>query len=62
MRPDESFIVYRSRMDAEADAFWWDLFEKNPTAFAWGIGLLSATILLSIVIIVWPKKPKYWRF
>jgi hypothetical protein len=59
MNDHDTIIIYRSRMDAMADEYWWDLFQRHPQWFAWGIGVFVVLVLASIIVIAWPSKPKY---
>jgi len=44
----DQHIVYRSRFEAESDAFWYDLISNHPEEFLFGC---AAAIV--VVILIW---------
>ena len=53
MSDPQTHIVYRSRMDAEIDAFWYDLFTNNPWIWYVIAGVLALAIIAICGRLLW---------
>lgn len=48
----DSIIVYRSRAEAEMDAFWWD----HPEAIVWGVAFVMVLVVIFFAVKIWDSR------
>lgn len=53
----EQIIVYRSRAEAEMDAFFWD----NPEMVLWGFAILGGGVALTLFCSWMNSRRNRWR-
>lgn len=54
-------IVYRSRMQAEADQFWWDLILEHPDATLATLGVAALLVVSLVAYSQWPRRKRRVR-